>query len=102
MGTDRTRLVVFVTPPPVPVTVTVYDPPVAAVPAVNPKMAVPEPGATIVALEAVTPAGRPDTERLMAELKVEFRNVVAVTLPFAPGATLSAVWPMLSVKLGAG
>jgi hypothetical protein len=101
-GTESAKLAVLVTPPPVPVTVKVYDPPVAVVPAVNCRMAAPEPGATMVAVEAVTPAGKPATERLTAELKVEMRKVVATMLALAPGATLIEVGLRLSVKLGAG
>ena len=41
----------------------------------------PEPGALIEPVEAVTPAGRPETFTLMAELKVAVRMVVAVVGP---------------------
>jgi len=40
----------------------------------------PEPGVLIVPVDAVTPAGMPVTFRLMAELKLMVRMVVAVAV----------------------
>ena len=56
---------------------------------------VPAPGAAMVADEnlAVTPWGKPESERLTAELKAVPRLVVMVVLPLAPAAT--------SMELGA-
>ena len=70
-------------------------PPATLAPTVTVSMLVPAPGAAIVGDEnlAVTPAGKPESDRLTAALKAAFREVVMVVLPLAPAAT--------SIELGA-
>ena len=80
-GACSVNVALLLTPPPVAVTVSVYFPGATALPTVIPRMPLPEPGALMVPVEAVTPAGMPVTFRLMAELNVVVRMVVAVVLP---------------------
>jgi len=79
-------VVVWVTPPPVAVTVRVYIPVAAVEPTAMERVELPEPGAAIeVGLRvAVTPVGAPETERETAELNPPYTLVVIVELPLAP------------------
>src|SRR5882724_11399578 len=84
--TVRLTVVVWVMLPPVPVMVTVEVPRVAVPPTVKVSVELPEPGAAIgLGLKAaVTPAGRPEAESEMAELKPPETAVVIVEVPVLP------------------
>ena len=89
-------------PPPVAVTVTLAPPMVAVLLAVNVRVELPLPGA---AMEpglklAVTPAGKPEAESEIAELKPPLTAVEMVLLPAPPCVTDKLVGESLSVKLG--
>ena len=79
-------MVVWVVLPPVPVMVTVEVPRVAVEETVKVSVELPEPGAAIEAglKEAVTPAGRPEAESAMAELKPPETAVVIVSCRCRP------------------
>src|SRR5215475_8218795 len=81
-------LMLWVTLPPVPVMVTVEVPGVAVADTVKVSVELPAPGAPIEEglKEAVTPAGRPEAESAMAELKPPEIAVVTVVLPEPPCA----------------
>src|SRR4051794_22217305 len=100
--TVRVTVVVWLVVPPTPVMVTVAVPRVAVDEAVKVTVEVPEPGAAIEAglKEAVTPAGRPEAEREMAELKPPETAVVTVTLPEPPCAIDAEVGAAAMVKSG--
>jgi hypothetical protein len=101
-GACSVNVTVLLTPPPVAVTASVYVPGATALPTVMPKMLLPEPGALMVPADVVTPLGRPVTFRLIGELKLTLRIVVAVTVPVAPGAMDRDDALRVSEKLGAG
>src|SRR5216684_2626230 len=86
VGTVRATVVVWVTPPPVAVTVMLEVPVTAVLLTVNVRVELPLPGAAIEAglNAAVTPEGRPDAERATAELKPPLTVVVIVVLPELP------------------
>jgi hypothetical protein len=78
--------------------------PAAAVDAaVNVKVEVPEPGAEMDALlkAAVTPVGKPEALRVMAELKPPDTAVVMVLVPLAPCASDTDVGDAERVNAGA-
>ena len=77
---------VWVTPPPLAVTVTFEVPVVAVLVAVNVRVELPLPGAAMdVGLKlAVTPEGKPEAERETAELKPPLTVVAIVLLPELP------------------
>ena len=58
-GACSVNVALLLTPPPVALTVSVYLPGATALPTVMPKMLLPEPGALMVPVDAVTPLGRP-------------------------------------------
>jgi hypothetical protein len=93
---------VCVSPPPVAVTVTLAVPVVAVLLAVNVRVELPVPGAAIDAglKLAVTPAGKPDADRLTAELKPPDPAVDMVVLPELPWVTDKLVGAALAVKSG--
>ena len=84
--TVREIVAVWVTPPPEAVTVTVAVPVVAVLLAESVSVELPLPGAAIeVGLKlAVTPAGKPDAESDIAELKPPLTAVEIVLVPEAP------------------
>ena len=84
--TVRANVVVWVTPPPVAVTVTFAVPVAAVLLAVNVRVEFPLPGAAIeLGLKlAVTPEGRPETDRETAALKPLLTEVETVLLPDPP------------------
>jgi len=96
----RATVVVFVLPPPVPVMVIVWRPILVPELTVNCIVDVPEPGAAIdVGLKlTVTPAGWPDADKDMDELKPFTAAVVIVELPDLPQIAISAVGDALMVK----
>src|SRR3954452_16357118 len=100
--TVRVTVVVWLVVPPTPVMVTVAVPRVAVDEAVKVTVEVPEPGAAIEAglKEAVTPAGRPEAEREMAEVKPPEAAGVMVELPEALRATETALGDAEMVKSG--
>jgi hypothetical protein len=71
-------------------------------PTVMPRVAMPEPGALMAPVEAVTPVGIPVTFTLIPELKVVVRVVLAVVVALPPGATVIDVVLSDSEKLGGG
>lgn len=79
-------MVVWVTPPPVAVTVAFTVPAVAVLLALNVSVELPLPGAAIDAglKLAVTPEGNPDTDNETAELKPPVTVVETVVLPELP------------------
>src|ERR1700677_4940197 len=86
--TVRDTVAVCVNPPPVPVMV-IVDVPAAAVEAtVKVSVELPEPGAAMdVGLKAaVTPVGRPEADKAIAELNPPETVVVMVEVPVAPWA----------------
>src|SRR5437764_13826064 len=91
--TARATVAVWVVLPPVPVMVTVAVPRVAVELTVKVSVELPEPGAAIEAglKEAVTPAGRPEADSEMAELKPPETAVVIVEVPVPPCAMEAAV-----------
>jgi hypothetical protein len=102
-GTVRETVLVWVTPPPVAVTVTFEVPVMAVLPTVNVKVEVPPPGAAIeLGLKlAVTPVGTPDAERATAELNPPLTAVDIVVLPELPCTTERLAGDAVTVKLGA-
>ncbi len=93
----------WVTPPPLAVTVTLDVPLMAVLPTVNVNVELPLPG---VAMDAglklvVTPVGSPDAERDTAELKPPLTAVEIVVLPELPWMTERLAGDALRVKLGA-
>jgi hypothetical protein len=95
-------VVVCVTPPPLAVIVTWEVPVVAALLAVKVRVELPLPGAPIkVGLKlAVTPAGRTEADREIAELNPPVTVVEIVLLPEPPCVTDKLVGAALRVKLG--
>ena len=97
-------VVLAVVVPEVPVTVTVAVPTVAVDAAVNvsSEVAVPFAGGVtgLVANAAVTPVGRPNTLRVVAELKLFWLATVMVLVPVAPCVTLTADGAAATVKPG--
>jgi len=91
MLTESATVVVCVLPPPVPVIVIVWVPTLA--PALTAIFIVdaPEPGAAMLTgvKLALTPDGRPDADRVMAELKLPETAVVIVEVPEPSQATAS-------------
>jgi len=100
--TVRATVVVCVTPLPVAVTVTLLVPVVAVLLAVKVRVELPLPGAPIdVGLKlAVTPVGRPEAEREIAELNPPLTVVEIAVLPEPPGATDKLVGEALKAKSG--
>ena len=84
--TVRETVVVWVTPPPLAVTVTFTVPMVAVLLAVNVSVELPLPGAAIeLGLKlAVTPEGKPEADSDTAELKPPLTVVEIVLLPELP------------------
>src|SRR5713101_6527944 len=104
--TVRVRLALCVRVAEVPVTVRVTVPVAAVVAAVSVKveLAVP-PAAGVTGLAekaAVTPAGRPDTLRVVAELNPLTLVTVVVVLPLPPWTTLTDVGETPIVKSATG
>ena len=95
-------VVLWETPPPLPLIVIVEVPAAAVLPAVNVRVELPEPGAAMdVGLKAaVTPEGSPLAESDTAELKPPETLVEIVLVPELPAATERLVGDALSVKLG--
>src|SRR5437660_12282765 len=93
---------VWVTPPPVAVTVTLVVPVVAVLPAESVSIELPLPGAAIeAALKlAVTPVGKPDTDNETAELKPPVTLVVMVDAPDVPCASERLEGDAFTVKSG--
>jgi len=104
-GTFTLTVAVFVTPPPVAVTVSEYVPATTVAPAVRVKVLLPEPGAEMLAGAncAVIPAGIPLIWNATAELNVAFPVVVNVTVLLLPVEMLTAVaGAAAKVNVGAG
>jgi hypothetical protein len=95
--------VVWVTPPPVAVTVIVYVPVATVDPTVIVMVEDPEPGAVIeLGLKlSVTPAGCPEADKVMAELKPPVTLVVIVDCPELPCATETEPGDAERLKFGA-
>jgi hypothetical protein len=91
-----------VIPPPFALIVTFVVPVVAVLLAVNVRVELPLPGAPIEdGLKlAVTPAGRPEADSEIAELKPPLTVVEIVLLPEPPCATDKLVGEALTVKSG--
>ena len=91
--TVRLTVAVCVMPPPAPVMVIGYVPVAAVEATVRVTVDVPEPGAAIEILLklTVTPAGWPDADKAIAELKLPETAVVIVDVPLLPCATETAV-----------
>ena len=102
-GTVKDTFAVWVTPPPVAVTVTLEVPVTAVLLTVNVSVELPLPGAAMeLGLKAaVTPVGSPDAVRDTAELKPPLTVVEIVAVPEAPCATERLVGDAVTVKLGA-
>ena len=102
-GTVKDTFVLWVTPPPLAVTVTLDVPVIAVLPTVNVNVEPPPPGAAMDAglKLAVTPAGNPDAERETAELNPPLTEVETVVLPEFPCVTERLAGDALTVKLGA-
>ena len=81
--TSSATLVVAVTEPDVPVTVTRYDPRTAEVPTVSVSALLEDVG--LLPHEAVTPLGRPETESSMLPVNPPRSLTVMVVLPELPG-----------------
>jgi hypothetical protein len=98
----RAIVIVCVTVPPVAVTVTFAVPVVAVALAVNVSVELPLPGAAMeVGLKlAVTPAGKPEAERVTAELNPPLTALEMVELPEAPCVTDRLPGDALRVKFG--
>ena len=92
----------WVTLPPVAVTVMVEVPVMAVLSTVNVSVELPLPGAAIDAglKLAVTPVGKPEAESETAELKPPLTVVEIVVLPELPWMTERLAGDALSVKLG--
>ena len=97
-------VVLRVRPPPVPVMVTVVVAGVAVAETKKVSVELPEPGAANEEglKEAVTPAGRPETERKIAELKPPEIVVEIVDAPELPWAMESEVGEAAMPKFGTG
>jgi hypothetical protein len=93
---------VWVTPPPVAVTVTFEVPVVAVLLAEKVRVELPLPGAAMdVGLKlAVTPEGRPDADNEIAELNPPLTEVEIVLLPEPPCVTDTLVGEALMLKSG--
>lgn len=93
---------VWVTEPPLAVTVRLDLPALALVPLVRVRVETPLPGdATDVGLKlAVTPVGNPDTENATADLNPPKAAVVNLTVPFALEVAVTLVAPAASEKPG--
>jgi hypothetical protein len=93
---------VCVIPPPVAVTVTFVVPVVAVLLAEKVRVELPFPGAAMLpGLKlAVTPAGSPEADNEIAELKPPLTEVEMVLLPEPPWATERLVGEALRLKLG--
>jgi hypothetical protein len=91
--TVRATLVVFVMPPPVPVTVIVYVPAAVVEATAIFMVEVPEPGAAIdVGLNlTLTPVGWPVADKAIAESKPSETAVVIVEVPLFPRTTETEV-----------
>jgi hypothetical protein len=102
-GTVKDTVLVWVTPPPVAVTVTFEVPEMAVLPTVKVNVDVPPPGAAIeLGLKlAVTPVGTPDAERATAELNPPLTDVEIVVLPELPWITERLAGDAATVKFGA-
>jgi hypothetical protein len=102
-GTVNDTLVLWVTPPPLAVTVTLDVPVIAVLPTVNVNVELPPPGAAIDAglKLAVTPVGNPDAESDTAELNPPVTDVEIVVLPEFPCVTERLAGDAATVKLGA-
>jgi hypothetical protein len=85
-GTVNETLLVWVTPPPLAVTVIFEVPLIAVLLTVNFNVELPPPGAAIEpGLKlAVTPVGSPEAERVTAELNPPLTDVEIVVLPELP------------------
>jgi hypothetical protein len=95
--------VVWVMPPPVAITVIVYVPLATVDPTVIVMVEDPAPGAGIglVLKLTVTPAGCPEADKVMAELKPPLTVVVIVDCPELPCATETEPGDAEMLKLGA-
>jgi hypothetical protein len=100
--TEREIVVLWETPPPLALIVTVDVPVVAVLLAVNVRVELPEPGAAMeVGLnEAVTPAGSPLAEREIAELNPPEIVVEIAEVAPPPCATETLLGEALSAKSG--
>jgi len=100
--TLRVRFVVFTVPPPVAIRVRVETETWAVDPRVRVSLMLPFPGAATLpgARLTVTPAGRPETESAMEELKPPRPRVVRATDPLAPGARETLPGLAARVKVG--
>jgi len=80
----------------------VWVPVLARALTVNFRVDFPEPGAAMELGEndAVTPDGRPDADKAIAELKPVCADVVIVTLPKLPSSKVSVTGDTVMVKLG--
>lgn len=87
--TERASGAVWISPPPVAVTLSVYEPAVMPAAALSVRVLDPEPGAAMLAGEklAVSPAGSPTTESATPELKPPPTVVVTLTWVLDPAAT---------------
>ena len=102
--TVKETVVLWETPPPLALIVTVEVPVVAVLLAVNVSVELPEPGAAIDAglKLAVTPAGSPLAESEMAELKPPETVVETVVAFVPPCATETLVGEAVIAKSGVG
>ena len=100
--TVRLMAVVWVTPPPVAVTVMVVTPVTAVLLAERVSVELPLPGAAIEAglKLAVTPEGNPEADKETAELKPPLTLVVIVLLPEAPSTIESVAGDAARLKSG--
>lgn len=100
---SKVKVVVFVTPPPVPVIVMGYVPVLAVRETVRVKCEVPEPGAAIDAglKLAVTPEGSAEFESAIAELNEPVVAVVTVAYPLWPSSREPGLGETEMVKLPA-
>ena len=100
--TASVTVAVWVIPPPVPVTVIMYDPAATLEATATLMVELPEPGAAMdVGLkDTVTPLGCPLADRPTAELKPPETAVVMVDVPLLPCATVTEVGDADIVKLG--
>ena len=103
LNISKVSVVVFVTPPPVPVIVMGYVPVVAVLETVRLKCAVPEPGAAIEAglKLAVTPEGSAECDREIAALNEPEVVVVTVAYPLWPWSRDPELGETEIVKLAA-
>lgn len=100
--TVKAIVVVWVTPPPLAVMVTVAVPVAAVLLAVKVRVEFPPPGAAMVTglNDAVTPEGRPATVSDTAELNPPLTLVETLLLAVPPWAMLTAVGEAVTVKSG--